>query len=136
MKDRMKWIFSISVLENQYFNDKQDKIELVGCPRVGKECGEHLSVLNKSFLASSRNMRNKEYTMSIEALKGAFYKTNELQESSCIKCAELFRSTIIQSLEIIHEDLQKMSGGLFFRKRYQFSYSLANSVLEEFKKKI
>lgn len=136
MKDKMKGIFSLSVRESKYFNDKQDKIELVDCPRGEKVCMEHLSAINKSFLVSSRKMRNKDYTDSIEALKGAFYKTNELQEPSCIKCADLFRSTITQSLEIIHEDLQKMTGGLFFRKRYQYSYSLANSVLEEFKKKI
>lgn len=136
MKYKMRDIFSISILESKYFNDKQDKIELVGCPRVGKECAEHLSAMNKSFLASSKNMRNKEYTRSIEALKSAFYKTNELQESSCIKCAELFRLTSTQSLELIHEDLQKMCTGLFKSKRFQSSYELAGIVLQEFKKEI
>ncbi|MDP2335177.1 MAG: hypothetical protein Q8N05_01780 [Bacteroidota bacterium] len=132
----MSKIFSLSISESKYFNDKQDKIEIVGCPRGGKDCVVHLSAINKSFLASSRTMRNKEYARSIEALKDAFYKTDELQDSSCLKCAELFRSTITQSLENIHVDLQKMTGGLFFRKRYQYSYALATTALEEFKKKI
>jgi len=134
MNDKIRGLFSISVPESKYFNDKQDKIELVSCPRVGKECVKHLSIINKSFLDSSRNMRNKEYARSIEVLKGAFYRTNELHEPSCTKCAEFFRSTIIQSLENIHGDLQKMSVGLFSRKRYQYSYVLATSILDELKK--
>lgn len=136
-KDKVRGLFSISVPESQYFNDKQNKFELVGgCPQEYKVCKEQLLFINESYLASSRYLRDKNYVGSIDALKGAFDKNNELQEPSCIKCAELFRSTITQSLELIHEDLHKMSNGLFRRKRYQSEYELASNVLSEIKKEI
>lgn len=128
----------MSIKESKYFNDKQDKIELVGNCLLGDKylCKKQLSVINKKFLASSRYFRDKDYTRSIEELKSAFYITTEIQETSCTKCIELFRSTITESLENIHADLQKMSTGFFVRKHYQSSYELATSVLGELKKVI
>jgi len=127
-------LFSLSVKEGKYFSDKQAKIELASCPRDKEECLNQLAIINKCFLESHRYHLNKDYRRSIEALKFAFNTTHEIQESSCLKCAELFRLTITQSLENIHEDLQKMITGWFRTKRYQSSFELATLVLGEFRK--
>jgi hypothetical protein len=133
----MKGMFSLSVLESKYFNDNQDKFEIVGgCPRKYKDCREQLLFINESYLTSGRKLREKDYQGSIEALKSAFYKTKELQEPFCIKCADLFRSNITKSLELIYEDLHKMSTGIFRSKRFQSSFELASIVLAEFNKEI
>lgn len=133
MKDKMKKLFSLSVSDTEYFNDKNDKIEIVSCPLEEKKCKEHLSVVNRSHLESGIYHRDKDFQRSIETLKSAFYITTELQEPPCLKCAGLFRSTITQSLENIHGELGKMSTGLFRTKRYHASYIEAGNVLKEFK---
>lgn len=63
----------------------------------------------------------KDYKESIAALKDAFDKTIELQENPCLKCAALFRATITESLENVHDELQSMSTGIFKLKRYESS---------------
>jgi hypothetical protein len=135
MTSKKKGLFSISVTENEYFHDNQDKIELVNCSQGGKLCKNQLSVINESFLKSKRYHRDKDYERSIEALKMAFSETFEFQESLCVNCAGLFRSTIIQSLEEMHTELQEMSSGLFKSGRYKASYILATDVLKTFKEK-
>ncbi len=128
-----KGIFSISAKDNEYFNDKQDKIELVECKFGGHNCKDHLSEINKNFLDSGNYQRSKDYQRSIEALKNAYNLTFELQESSCIRCAELFRSTIIQSMENMSNELHRMSTGLFKTKRFESSYIMATNTLKDFK---
>lgn len=134
MGEKRRRLFSLSRDDGEYFNNEENKIELVGCPRGGKSCLEHRSEINKRFQDSSRYHRGKDYQRSIEALQSAFTKTSELQESTCLNCAEFFRSTITQSLENIHDDLHNMSTGLFGTTRYQSSYVMARDVLTEFKK--
>jgi len=135
MKDKRRGLFSLFNLNSEQLNDGQGKIELVSCPHLGEGCKKHISEINESFLASNKYFRNSEYSRAIEELKSAFYTTNEINTNSCISCAELFRSTIQESLENIHEDLQKMTSGIFRRKQYQSSYELATEVLDEFRKR-
>jgi hypothetical protein len=122
--------------EKNGVDKKQDPIELLFCPqkKEGSNCMEHRAVINQSILASRRHVINKEYQVSIAELKTAFYKTSELQDATCLQCASLFRSTIIQSMEHIHEDLRKMTTGFFKAKRYLPTFELADEVLTEFKK--
>jgi hypothetical protein len=110
-----------------------DKFEMVKCLREGRDCQEHRLVINRGFNESDIFLINKEYSMSILTLKDAYYKTTELQESSCAQCAELFRCTIRKSLEYIYDDLHRMTKGFFGTKRYQSSYELVCNVLEEIK---
>ena len=131
-----KDIFSLTAKEGKYFNDKQAKIEVVDCPQDMEECLKQLPEINRYFLESHRYHLNKDYQRSIEALKLAFNTTKEIKESSCLKCAELFRTTITQSLENIYDDLQKMTTGWFGSKRYQSSFEIATLVLAEFRKEI
>lgn len=134
MKNKWRSLFSLSALESIYFKDNQDKFELASCPDLGTDCTKTLSAINASFLASERYWRDKEYSRAIEELKSAYYATNEITEASCTGCAELFRSTILESLGHIHEDLEKMNKGIYRRKRFQNSYELATETLDEFRK--
>jgi len=136
MNKRQKGLLLISENEKDYFEVEEGKIELVGCPNGGDGCSEHLTVINRNFNISNESLVNKDYNKSIEALRIAFAKSEELQSDSCLKCAELFRLAIVRSLEGIHDDLHKMSKSFFRPKRYQESYSLASDLLKEFKNKI
>lgn len=75
------------------------------------------------------------YLNSIESLKSAFKKASELQESPCEKCAVFFRSTITHSLENMNEELNKMTSGIFRKKRYLSVYNESCNVLNDFKGK-
>jgi hypothetical protein len=132
MKANMNKLFSFSASDSEYFYDKQDKIELLSCPRKEMMCKEHLSLVNKCYVEAEHYRKEKDYERSIDTLKSAFYKTTELVDQSCSKCAELFRSTITESLENVHCELEKMSTGIFSKKRYQSSYLMADNILKEF----
>lgn len=115
-------------------NNYKNKIELVSCPRGGKNCEKPLSEINRFYMESGDYEQNKEYFQSVEYLKMAFYKTFELQADTCKKCAEMFRGEIINSLEHIRNDLYRSTHGFFRKNRYKGSYSLAEDTLKEFKK--
>ncbi|HSO85928.1 MAG TPA: hypothetical protein VLQ91_05210 [Draconibacterium sp.] len=127
----MKRLFSLSESDSEYLNIEQDKIELVSCPRKEMICKEHLSVVNECYVISEQHRRDKNFQLSIEILKNAFYKTTELSEPPCSKCSVLFRSTITESVERIQDELEKMTTGIFGSKRYLSSLLLANNVLKE-----
>lgn len=110
-----------------------EKIVLVSCPFDGNDCKEHRMVINRDFYASQNYLVNKEYSRSILALKNAFHKTNELEKSTCVNCAKMFRTSITQSLENIHDDLQYMTSGFFGNRRFHPSLILAVNVLKEMK---
>ncbi len=133
MKFQTKNAFSLSVMDNEYLNDYEEKIELLSCPSGGMSCKEQLSVINNRFLESYGYHRDKNYTGSIESLKSAFDETKDLKESRCTNCAKLFRSTITESLEKIHDELKEMSTGIFKTKKYQASYVMAGNTLRNFK---
>jgi len=134
MEDKRDSRFSIFRKDNEYFHDGQDSIELVRCPIGGINCTEHRMIINRNILASRKFLLNKDYPRSIEVLKEAYNKTSDLQMASCTNCARLFRCMVTDSLQNIHDDLQKMANGLLFRKRYKSSYDIARIVLAEFKK--
>lgn len=119
--------------DSEYFNDSEDKIELTHCEADGVNCKDHLSVINKSYKESDNFLRNKDYKKSIEALERAFEKTFELQQSQCKKCANLFRTTVIQSLEDMHKELKKSTTGLFRAKRYKSDFQLVDKTLTDLK---
>lgn len=130
MKAIMKRLFSFSATEN--ISDIKEKIELVSCPLKEMMCRFHLSEVNNSYLQSEQYRKEKDYHKSIDTLKSAFNKTTELMDHPCTRCARLYRSNIVESLENIHVELEKMSTGIFGNKRYQSSYLKAEKFLTEF----
>jgi len=134
MKSMMNRLFSFSETETDCFYDKQDKIELVSCPRKNMICQKQLSFVNKCFQESEQYVRDKDFHRSIDTLKDAFYKTEELDQLPCSRCAELFRLTINESVVSIQDELEGMISGLFGNKSYQSSWDKAAEVLDEFER--
>lgn len=134
MKDTLNRLFSFSEAETECINQTQDKIELVSCPRKKMICQKHLSVVNNCFALSEQYFRDKEFQMSVETLKSAFYETTELDELPCSNCAKLFRSTITETVKSMHLDLEKMTSGFFGNKSYKPSIQILANVLNEFEK--
>jgi len=131
----MREQFPITEEDGKYVGDGQPKIEMVSCPLQKELCVDHLIVINKFYDESNIFHITKDYPKSIEALKLAYNSTYEINNSSCLKCADLFRSIIISTLEKIHSELEGMTSGLFKSKRFQPSLVLAALVLEELRNK-
>ena len=127
-------LFSISEEESDYFEDNVDFIELKSCSMKEKFCTEHLYFVNEKMRLSRTYWINKEFSQAIGELKVAFFKTFEINSPSCFQCAELFRSTIIKSLEALHKDLRPVAVGFIKMKRHDADYELATAVLDEFLK--
>jgi hypothetical protein len=136
MRGKIMKLFSISEKESKYFNDKEGFIEIESCPVGGMICTEHLAFINKKIRFARSHWLNKNFVLAIEELKIAYYKTAEINEPSCVQCAALFRTTITNSMEAIHDDLKDMTTGFFRAKRFQSSYELAAITLKEFKEGI
>ena len=134
MKTKLRKLFPFSYLDPGNLNPNPNKIELQSCLFKGEKCKENLSIINNLYWESEKYQINKEFEISAEKLKIAFYKTNEIKEVTCLKCSELFRSTITDSLNEMKVELEKMTHGFFGNKRYKASYILVDKVLQEIKK--
>jgi transposase-like protein len=132
MKAKMRDLLSFSETEIKRSDENPEKIELAICPLKEMMCKVHLSSVHKTFLESEKYRREKDFPRTIDTLKNAFNKTTELMGHPCTKCTQLYRSNIIESLESIHEELGKLSKGIFGNKRYKLSYINADNMLREF----
>lgn len=121
----------LSENNDEMVNGNDDKIELLSCPHGSQSCKEHLLFINKNYSKALNYHLEKDYLSSIEMLKSAYYKAAELQESQCLQCSSVFRSTIIQSLENIKNELQGMTSGIFKKKQYLKSYKKSCAVLND-----
>jgi len=128
----MRKLFSFSATEIKNYKEKQFKIELVSCPLKEMMCKFHLSAIDKNYHESEQYRKDGDFQKSINTLKSAFDKTTELMDHPCTKCAQFYRSSIIESMENIHEELENITIGIFGNKKYQSVYINANSVLKEF----
>lgn len=113
-------------------NTGHDKIVLLNGSHNCR-CNSILVDINRLFHESEQYQNDKEYQFSIISLKEAFEKTYELSEPAEQECANLFRLTIIESLEKIYQELKRMTNGFFRRGRYNRSYILTEDTLNEFK---
>lgn len=132
---KLKELFSFSVTNTEHKNSRQNYYELVSCPLKDMICKVHHSDINNSFLESEKFRKEEDFINSIETLKIAFDRTIELMNHPCTNCAEHFRSTIVESLENIHNELGKKSNGFFGKKRFKSSYLRSIHLLKEFESK-
>lgn len=128
--------FSLGADEGMYFHNDEDKIELVHCPEEYKECVKQLPDINRYFHESHQGRLDKDYLKAIEALKHAFDITYTIGEESCISCAEFFRSTIIDSMNMLHAELKELSSGWFHNKHYIPAFEKASRQLQEMNQKM
>lgn len=115
-------------------NSSPNKFELLSCNSGTLHCKEHLLTINNCYSEANNYHLEKDYLNSIESLRNAFLSTTGLQEVSCAKCTNFFRSTITQSLENINGELHKLTTGLFRNKRYMLSYKKSCAVLNDLKR--
>jgi hypothetical protein len=111
----------------------EEKFELVSCPLNGKFCTHTRSQMNEKYAESVEFRKGKDFDKSIDVLKNAYSKTMDLPESPCGACAAFYRSTVVESIENIHKELNGMSKGIFSTNRYQSSCKKAEDVLKELK---
>ena len=133
MKANWKRLLSLTKNENDLANNFGNKFEIERCAINGENCKNQLSEINKSYLISNQSNQNKDYSNAIDALKKGFYKSCELNDPVCMNCSKMFRSTITQSIENIHNELENITSGLFGAKRYVNSYLMACNTLNELK---
>ena len=128
MKSKIREL--LTQINTKHSKNIQEKIELVNCPLKEMLCEVHLTTIYTSFLKSEQYRIEKNFDQSIETLKSAFYKTSELMDHPCTRCAYHYRLNIIESLENIRNELGKMSKGIFGKKRYQSIYLKADEVVK------
>jgi len=132
MKTLSKNLFKLTVLDTDYLNTEQNKIELVGCKYNDKKCESVIAAINSGYNEAISFRQDKDYYRAINVLKTTFDKTFEIREARCLKCSNFFRSVITHNLEDIHDELKKMSTGIFKTKRFVPSYLMAGDTLEAF----
>ena len=111
------------------FNNKV-KFELINCPLGGFHCKDNiLPEINRLYRESDIYRINREYEKSIEMLNEAYRITMELKHSSCLKCVGFFQNNITETMEIIQNELNQMSKGIFSTRRYQSIYTKLGEIL-------
>ncbi len=132
MKTITKNLFKLSVLEADYLNNTQNKIELVGCKYDEKKCEPVIAAINDGYNEAARLRDDKEFVRAINVLKSTFNRTFDIRDKKCSKCSDFFRTVITDNLVDMHSELKKMSTGIFKSKRFIASYVMAGEVLEDF----
>lgn len=122
MTSRKRKIFSHGETKGIKRYHKEDKFTLVSCNINNSHCHYVLKDINRLYAESELARINNEYLRSVDFLQEAYNKTRELNESSCIKCVNLFQSNINQTLKIMKDELNKMSHGLLGSRNYQLAY--------------
>ncbi len=130
MSKRKNKPFSLKLTEPRYLNIKQEKIQLISCGSDGKCCENHLKKINECYAFSEESHQDKEYRQAIDILGRAYNETFEMKRESCTKCAELFRETILNSIQNMYVELRSMTTGFFKNKRYNDDYLYASKVLD------
>ncbi|HPE75837.1 MAG TPA: hypothetical protein P5210_04095 [Draconibacterium sp.] len=133
MIERLRELFSFYITSPEQKTDNLPNVELVSCPLREIICNVHLTAINNSLLESEKFRKDKDFDNSIETLKYAFKKSTELLNHPCTNCAQHFRTKISESLENIHDELEKKSKGVFRRKKYKLIYNRSKSLLKEIK---
>lgn len=121
--------------DSEYFSDDEDVIKLEFCKNDGEACRLQMEFMNGKLLLARKFVDKKEYPRALEVINEAFHSTFDLKFEQCQKCAKLFRVTILNSLDQMVYDLQKMTKGFFGNKNYKPDLVLAEKLFEELKTK-
>lgn len=124
------------IKDSEYFHDNEDTIKLNFCPNDGEHCKGQMAYMNNRLLLTRKLVENKEYTRAIESLNEAFDSTYDLGEAQCQPCAQLFRESIVKTLEHLVSDLDEMTKGLFRKKTFIADLVLARRIMQELREKL
>lgn len=131
MGARIKRLFSFQDAGGDDLNHREDKFQLMSCPRNAVQCKDILPQVNQLYSESELARINKEYQRSIELLQQAYYKTLELNKPTCTNCVDLFHANIRETLETLHRELERISYGTSKKKRFSPSNSRMARFLEK-----
>jgi len=110
----------------------EDIIQLVSCPTNGSVCIQNLCEINRLLSTAQQSRFTKEYGRSIHKMKEALAVADDIKAERCANCANLFRKTILSSMDNMKDELEEMSKG-FFKTRYRESYKQVSVMLAELK---
>ena len=108
----------------------EDIIRLLNCPANGNECTQHLAEINRLLSTARQSRLSKEYNRSIHHMEEALIFADRVQADRCLNCANLFRKTILTSMENVKDELEGMSKG-FFKGRYIKPYQYVSRLIRE-----
>lgn len=97
---------------------KEKSITLEGCPQGGEKCNDLLKKVNNLLFLSNQHMLNKDFIRALEMKEKAFNETVILQSEHCFPCGGLFRKFIYDAVNDYILEMEKMSKGLFRKKKY------------------
>lgn len=120
--------------DGEYFGNDDKIIELENCPRGGNNCENLRNDLNNDLLLSRQYLEDKQYVKAAQLQMKCFQLTFGLNAKPCVKCAGLFRQFIKNSLNETHNELTRLTTGLFRRRALIPVRDQIKSVLEEMDK--
>lgn len=116
--------------------NEEDSIILESCPNGGHNCQFLLKHINEIMAHARDCIANKDYQKALELKSRAFNETISLRYEQCLSCTNFFRNTILESVNNVVCDLQKMTSGIFRNKKYLSALRRAEALLNEMKIKI
>ncbi len=112
--NKLKW-------KNTYCSES--KFSIISCPVTESYCHIVINEINDLYAESELARINKEYFRSVTLLEEAYNKANELNQKSCLVCADLFKYHINKTFDAMREELHEISRGFFSSKNYRMVYS-------------
>ena len=122
--------------EKDYYHDEEDYLQLEHCPNGGTKCLRERAVINEYMQLSRVHIENKNYSEVVSSLKRAFESTYDLGFKPCVSCAVFFRNLIFNSLKKSEAELERMTSGIFRKKKYTYYLVQVRNALEEMEKKV
>ncbi len=122
--------------DSDYFQDNFDVIELENCPRGGHSCKLQLALMNELLIKARKYIESKEYNAAFLLFEEAFNFSFDIKPIHCQNCTILFRNTILNSMSLAIIDLERMTHGLFAKKKYISDLVYAKTLIEDLKSQI
>jgi hypothetical protein len=122
--------------EKDYYHDEEEYLQLESCPDGGTKCLSQRAVINECMQLSRIHIENKNYTEVISSLKKAFDSTFDLDFKPCVSCAVFFRNLIFNALKKSEKELEKMTSGIFRKKKYGYYLVEVRKMLNDMKTQI
>lgn len=122
--------------DSDYFQDNLEGIELENCPRGGLSCKVQLALMNELLIKARKYIESKEYKAAFLLFEEAFNFSFDIKPIHCQNCTNLFRNTILNSMSLAIFDLERMTHGLFTKKKYTSYLVYAKTLIEELKSQI
>ena len=116
--------------EIEYYHDEEDYLQLEHCPDGGTKCLSQRAVINECMQLSRIHIENKNYNEVVLNLEKAFESTFDLNFKPCHSCAVFFRNLIFNSLKRSESELEKMTTGVFRKKKYGYYLKQVRGALK------